>query len=97
MAKLGCKVWKEYGALDYYECFGDDLNTSWGLTFPRMCKLKKDETAVFAFIVFKSKAHRNQVNKKVMKDPRMTMDGLQMPFDMNRFAMGGFKVAVTAK
>ena len=97
MAALGCKLWTEYGALDYYECVGDDLKVKWGWTFPKMCKLKSDETAIFAFIVFKSKAHRNQVNAKVMKDPRMNMDGVKMPFDMKRFAVGGFKVVVQAK
>lgn len=97
MAALGCKVWMEYGALDYYECVGDDLQTKWGWTFPKMCKLKADETVVFSFIVYKSKAHRNQVNKMVMKDPRMKMEGMKMPFDMKRFAMGGFKTIVQAK
>ncbi len=96
MAALGCKMWMKHGALDYYECIGDDLKVEWGLTFPRMCKLKSGETAIFAFIVYKSKAHRNQVNAKVMKDPLMTMDGVKMPFDMKRFAMGGFKVIVRA-
>jgi uncharacterized protein YbaA (DUF1428 family) len=97
LATLGCKVWTEYGALDYYECIGDDLKNDWGLTFPKMCKLKKDETAIFAFIVYKSKAHRNKVNAQVMKDPRMHMEGTKMPFSMTRFAMGGFKVLVQAK
>jgi uncharacterized protein YbaA (DUF1428 family) len=62
-----------------------------------MCKLKADETVVFAYIVYKSKAHRNQVNKKVMKDPIMTGTHFEMPFDMKRFAMGGFKSIVRAK
>jgi uncharacterized protein YbaA (DUF1428 family) len=97
MAKLGCKLWTEHGALDYYECFADDINVPYGLSYPKMCKLKKDETVVFAFIVYKSKAHRNQVNKKVMKDPRMDMGQMTMPFDMDRFCVGGFKVAVAAK
>ena len=97
MATLGCKMWMKHGALDYYECTGDDLNVKWGWTFPKMCKLKSDETAIFAFIVYKSKAHRNKVNAKVMSDPMMKMDGMKMPFDMKRFAMGGFKVLVKAK
>lgn len=97
MASLGCKLWMEYGALDYYECVGDDLKVKWGWTFPKMCRLKSNETVVFAFIVFKSKAHRNQVNAKVMKDPRMNMDGIKMPFDMKRFAVGGFRVLVNAR
>lgn len=97
MAAMGCKLWMEYGALDYYECVGDDLTMDCGWTFPKMCELKPDETVIFAFIVYKSKAHRNQVNAKVMKDPRMKMDETQMPFDMKRFAMGGFKTLVAAK
>lgn len=94
MAALGCKIWMEYGALDYYECVGDDLKVKWGLTFPKMCKLKSDETVVFSFIVYKSKAHRNKVNAAVMKDPRMKMEGCVMPFDMKRFGFGGFKVLI---
>lgn len=97
MATMGCKIWMEHGALDYYECIGDDLKVKWGWTFPKMCKLKSNETVVFAFIIYKSKTHRNQVNAKVMKDPRMKMDGVKIPFDMKRFAMGGFKALVEAK
>ena len=97
MATLGCKIWMEYGALDYYECIGDDLKIQWGWTFPKMCKIKSDETVIFAFIVYKSKSHRNKINAQVMKDPRMNMEGVKMPFDMKRFAMGGFKVLVRAK
>lgn len=97
MAALGCKLWMEYGALDYYECIGDDLNIPWGWTFPKMCKLKPGETLIFAFIIFKSKAHRNRVNAQVLKDPRMNMEGMTMPFDMKRFAVGGFNVVVQSK
>jgi uncharacterized protein YbaA (DUF1428 family) len=97
MAALGCRVWMEYGALDYYECIGEELDQKFGFPFPKMCKLKKDETLIFAFIVYKSKAHRNKVNAAVMKDPRMAMEGVKMPFDMKRFAMGGFNVIVKAK
>jgi uncharacterized protein YbaA (DUF1428 family) len=96
MAALGCKMWMKHGALDYYECIGDDLKVEWGLTFPKMCKLKAGETAIFAYIVFKSKAHRNKVNAAVMKDPGMNMEGMKMPFDMKRFAVGGFKVLIRA-
>lgn len=97
MAAIGCKVWMEYGALDYYEAYGEDLKTQWGWTFPKMCKLKKDETVIFAFITFKSKSDRNRINAKVMKDPRMNMEGVKMPFDMKRFSYGGFKVLVKPK
>lgn len=107
MAALGCKIWKEYGALDYYECIGDDLASKWGSTFTKMCKLKPDETTVFAFIVYKSKADRNRINKAVMKDPRMhpgsdstdkkkRKKAFEMPFDGKRFVMGGFKTMVQA-
>lgn len=97
MAALGCKTWMKHGALAYYECVGDDLNIAWGRTFPKMCQLKDGETAIFAFIIYRSKAHRNQVNKKVMADPAMKMEGQTMPFDMKRFAMGGFKTLVQSK
>ena len=97
MAALGAKVWKKHGALDYYECVGDDLRVKWGWTFPKMCKLKSGETVIFAFVVYKSKAHRNAVNKKVMKDPEMNeMHTMKMPFDLKRFCMGGFKVLVNS-
>lgn len=95
MASLGKKVWMEHGALDYYECLADDF-VKWGLTFPKMCKLKKDETIIFAFIVYKSRAHRDKVNAKVMVDPRMSMDGVKMPFDPKRFATAGCEVIVSS-
>ena len=95
MAKLGAKLWKEYGALDYYECVGDDLKTKWGMPFTRLAKLKRGETVVFSFIVYKSRQHRDRVNARVMKDPRVnTPEMKQMPFDMKRFAYGGFRVLV---
>lgn len=100
MAQLGCKVWMEYGALDYYECIGDDLKMPWGgIPFNKVCKLKSDETVVFAFIVYKSKAHRNKVNAKVYKDPRMNQTDkseYEKIMNMNRFTMGGFNVVVRA-
>lgn len=95
MASIGRKVWMEHGALDYYECVGDDLNTPYGIPFKKLNKLKPDETVVFAFIVYKSKAHRDRVNKKVHQDPRMQPEKFtEMPFDMKRFTAGGFKVLV---
>ena len=95
MAKLGCKVWMEHGALDYYECVGEDIGNPWGIPFPKMCKLKKNETVIFAFIVYKSKADRIRINKKVHTDPRMTnMKDIVMPFSMKRMTVGGFKVLV---
>ncbi len=98
MAKLGCKVWMDHGALDYYECVGDEIENAWGLPFTKLCKLKKDETVIFAFVVYKSKADRVKINKKVHSDKRMTgMKDFVMPFDMKRFSMGGFQVLVQSK
>ena len=93
MAKLGAKMWLEYGALDYYECVGDDLNIQGVIPFGKFAKLKPNETVIFSWIVYKSKAHRNQVNKKVMQDPRMQAYP-EMPFDPKRMTLGGFKVLV---
>ena len=91
------KVWMEHGAEEYYECVGDDW-VSYGLTFPKLCKLKKDETAIFSFIVYKSKKARDAANKKIMKDPRIQMEGLmEKIIDSKRFAMAGFKTLITSK
>ncbi|MBL7544538.1 MAG: DUF1428 domain-containing protein [Bdellovibrionaceae bacterium] len=96
MASVGCKVWIEHGALSYYETIGTHLKNSWGLSFSKLCKLKSDETVVFAFIVYKSKAHRDQVNKKVHKDPRMQPEKFPFqPFDMKRMTVGEFGVLVS--
>lgn len=95
MATLGRKIWMEHGALDYYECIGDELNMTFGTPLNKLYKLKSDETVIFAYIVYKNKAHRNKVNAKVHKDPRMTPDKkFKMPFDVKRMSMGGFKVIV---
>jgi len=98
MARLGAKVWLDHGALEYRECVGDDMNVKFGVSFPTLVKPKKGETVVFSWIVFKSKAHRNSVNAKVMKDPRLAkmMDPKKMPFDCTRMVYGGFKVLVEA-
>ena len=98
MALLGAKIWKEYGALEYRECVGDDLQVDFGVPFPRRVKAKPGETVVFSWIVFKSRAHRDRVNAKVMKDPRLTAmcDPKAMPFDCKRLAYGGFKILVEA-
>jgi uncharacterized protein YbaA (DUF1428 family) len=95
ISKKAGKVWREYGALEYRECVGDDLDTPFGRPFPKLLKLKPTETAVFSWIVYKSKAQRNQVNAKVMKDPRLNdFDPKTMPFDMKKMSMGGFTVLV---
>lgn len=90
------KIWREHGALDYKECVGDDLDMKFGVPFPRIVKPRKGETIVFSWIVFKSRAHRDRVNAKVMSDPRLTsmMDPKSMPFDCNRISCGGFKAIV---
>ncbi len=97
MAQMAGKVWRKYGALDYKECVGDDLKMKWGgIPFPKTVKLKRDEIVVFAYIVFKSRKHRDQVNAKVMKDPLMHAPDADkpMPFDMKRMVYGGFEVIV---
>ena len=96
MARKAGKVWKEHGALEYREATGDDLDIKYGTPFPKLLKLKPGDTAVFSWIVYKSRAHRDAVNKKVMQDPRLQamMDPKAMPFDMKRMAMGGFKIPV---
>ena len=92
MAKLGAKVWKDHGAVDYQECVGDDLHIPGMYSFPRLAKAKSGETVFFSFIVYRDRAHRDRVNAKVMKDPRLAaMCGKKMPFDMKRMAYGGFK------
>jgi len=96
LAKKAAKIWKEYGAIDYKECVGDDLKVKFGLPFTRLAKLKAGETVVFSYIVYRSRAHRDQVNAKVMKDPRLAgmCDPKDMPFDVKRMGYGGFKVIV---
>jgi uncharacterized protein YbaA (DUF1428 family) len=96
MSRKAGKVWKEHGALEYRECVGDDLKVKFGLPFPKLTKVKPGETVVFSWIVFKSRAHRDKVNAKVMKDPRLDKMCKEddMPFDLKRMAFGGFKVLV---
>lgn len=94
MARMGEKMWWKHGALDYKECVGDDLTTKWGTPFPRMMKLKPGETVVFSYIVFKSRAHRDRVNAKVMKEMEKMGEPKDMPFDVKRMVYGGFKVLV---
>lgn len=97
LARMASKIWREHGALEYRECVGDDLAVKMGVPFPKLAKVKPGETVVFAWIVYKSKAHRDRVNAKVMKDPRLcNMDPKSMPFDCHRMAYGGFKIMVAA-
>ncbi len=96
LATWGCKLWMKHGALSYYETVVDDFSKH-GIGFKKMCKLKNDETAIFAFVIYKSKAHRNQVNKKVMKEMGAMNTPCEMPFDMKRFATAGCKSIVNSK
>jgi uncharacterized protein YbaA (DUF1428 family) len=96
MAKKAGKIWHEYGALDYKECLGDDLKVKGITSFLRLSKCRPGETVVFSWIVYKSKAHRDSVNAKIMKDPRIAamMEPGSQIFDPKRMAYGGFKVLV---
>ena len=96
MARIGESVWRKHGALDYKECVGDDLKTKWGMPLSRVMKLKPGETVVFSYVVFKSRAHRDRVNAKVMKEMASMGAPMDMPFDPKRMAYGGFKVVVGA-
>jgi uncharacterized protein YbaA (DUF1428 family) len=97
MARTAGKVWREHGALEYLECIADDVKPGKSTSFPQSVKLKKNEVVWFSWIVYKSRKHRDQVNAKVMKDPRLAamMDPKKMPFDGKRMFMGGFKVDVS--
>ena len=97
MSTKAGKVWRELGALEYRECVGDDLKVKGGVAaFPRVARAKAGETVFFSWIVYKSRAHRDRVNAKVMKDPRIAgmMGDSKMPFDPKRMAYGGFAVVV---
>ena len=96
MAQTAGKIWREHGALEFRECVGDDLDVKMGVSFPRTIKLKPGETVLFSWITFKSRAHRDRVNAKVMKDPRLaeSMASKSMPFDVKRMLYGGFTVLV---
>jgi uncharacterized protein YbaA (DUF1428 family) len=97
LAKQAGKVWREHGALEFRECVADDVKVGKWTSFPRSVKLKPSETVVFSWITYKSRAHRDRVNAKVMKDKRITsMDPKTMPFDGKRMIYGGFKVLVEA-
>jgi uncharacterized protein YbaA (DUF1428 family) len=94
ISKAAGKVWMDHGALEYRECIGDDLKIKMGLPFPRGVKLKAGETIVFSWILYKSRAQRDRVNKRVMHDPRIANMDAEMPFDVKRMMYGGFKTIV---
>ena len=98
MAEKAGKVWKDHGALEYIECVGDDLDVKHGTSFLKMASANPDETVVFAWIVYNSRADRDEINKKVMEDPRMKemCSETNAPFDSKRMSYGGFKSIVEA-
>jgi uncharacterized protein YbaA (DUF1428 family) len=98
MARRSGKVWREHGALEYLECVADDVKPGKHTSFPQSVKLKSGETVVFAYIVYKSRAQRDRVMAKVMKDKRLAdmMDPKKLPFDGKRMFWGGFKPLVRA-
>lgn len=96
MAQTASKVWKDHGALKYVECLADDVKPGKWTSFPQSVKLKAGEAVVFAYVVFKSRAHRDKVNAKAMNDPRLKgmCDPRSLPFDGKRIFWGGFKAIV---
>ena len=98
LAQKAGKIFRELGALEYHECVGDHLDVPFGLPFPTGIRTKPGETVVFSYIVYKSRAHRDKVNAKIMRDPRMAAlcDPKDMPFDCKRMLWGGFKTMVLA-
>jgi uncharacterized protein YbaA (DUF1428 family) len=96
MARKAGKIWMEHGALEYIECVADDVKPGKSTSFPQAVKLKPDEVVVFSWIVYSSRAQRDRINAKVMKDPRLAsmMDPKSMPFDGKRMFWGGFKSIV---
>ena len=96
MAKTAGRIWREHGALEFHECVADDVKVGKWTSFPRSVKLKAGETVVFSWIVYKSRAHRDRVNAKVMKDARFAkmIRGKALPFDGKRIIFGGFKTLV---
>jgi uncharacterized protein YbaA (DUF1428 family) len=97
LARMAGRIWREHGALEFRECVGEDLGVKKAVPFPRRVRLEPGETVVFSWIGFKSRAHRDRVNGRVMKDPRIAKMGKgSMPFDGKRMVYGGFRVLVDA-
>lgn len=96
IATKASKIWRKYGALDYRECVGEDLNIKMGMPFGKLLKVKPTETVVFAWITYKSRKHRDTVNKKVISDPAMEKmcNPENAPFDIKRMSYGGFETIV---
>lgn len=96
MSKKAGKIWRDHGALEYRECIAEDVSNDCGTPFPQMAAANAGESVIFAWIGYKSRRHRDQVNKAVMADPRLKMDMEKMPFDVKRMAFAGFEVIVDA-
>ena len=98
MARKAGKIWREHGALEFRECVAEDVKKGKVTSFPQSVKLARNETVVFSWIVFRSRAHRDRVNAKVMEDPRLAdmMEPEDAPFDAKRMIYGGFQIAVKA-
>ena len=96
LAETAAKVWRDHGALEYRECVGEDMKPGFGVPLPKTARCRPGETVVFSWITYRSRAHRDRVNAKVMKDPRLAAlcDAKSMPFDMKRMTCGGFEVLV---
>lgn len=97
MAKKSARIWREYGALEVHECVADDVPFGKRTSFPRSVKLKRGETVIFSWVVYRSRAQRNRLLAKVMKDKRIAamMSGKNIPFDGKRMIVGGFKPLVS--
>ena len=96
LAAKAARIWRDHGALEYRECIGEDLKPKWGVPFTKRVQVRPGETVVFSWVVFRSRAHRDRVNAKVMSDPRLADAGETMPFDMKRMVYGGFEELVSA-
>jgi uncharacterized protein YbaA (DUF1428 family) len=95
MAEDAGRIWKEYGALEFVECIAEDVKPGEVTSFPQAVKLEPNETVVFSWIVYESRAERDRINQQVMKDPRIAnLDMKSMPFDAKRMFFGGFEVLV---
>lgn len=94
LSRKAGRIWRKHGALGYFESVGDDLAVKVGLPFPKRMELRKGELAIFSWILYKSRAHRDRVNALAMKDPAMAEMVKKCPFDVTRMSMGGFKVFV---
>ena len=95
MSQMCGEIWKEFGALQYWECVADDVKPGKLTSFPQSVNLKDDEVVVFSWIVYRSRAERDAINTKVMADPRLAdMNPKTMPFDAQRMFFGGFETIV---